>query len=219
MLSKLKVHYYRIRYWIRYKEKLDDGCTMGFFGINENVGNDIDVEYNKYLEEIASRSQPNSKSIDELIRYLVDKYKAEKYEKDRRLYNMFFLNTRQDSSKSINEIKTTDDILKWLHKSKTDSREFFKKIELDLTEEIERSQFKPHFFKLKLEGDNSKKYGKYGEINIEEITKSISMKNIPEEIRRDIIVYFGVSDVDISIKSNRFMRYTNALRDSDTNKL
>ena len=219
MLSKLKVHYYRIRYWIRYKEKLDDGCTMVLFGLNKNVGNDIDVEYNKYLDKIASSSQPNEKSIDELISYLIDKYKAEKYEKDRRSYNRFFLNTRQDSSKSISEIKTTNDVLKWLYDSKIYSKRFFEKIELDLSDEIKRTQFKPHFFRLGFDVENLKLDTRSPEVNIEEITKVISMVNIPEEIRLDIIIYFGVSEKDIAIRSKRFMQYANALRDSTINIL
>ena len=192
---------------------------MVFFGFNKNVGNDIDVEYNKYLDKIASRSQPNAKSIDELISYLIVKYKAEKYEKDRRSYNMFFLNTRQDSSKSINEIKATNDVLEWFYESKINSKRFFEKIELDLSDEIKRTQFKPHFFRLRLEEDNSKLHTRCPEINIEETTKAISMVSISEEIRNDIIIYFGVSEEDIAIRSKRFMQYANALRDSSINIL
>ncbi|MBI9015592.1 MAG: hypothetical protein JEZ08_25460 [Clostridiales bacterium] len=219
MFSKLKVHYYRIRYWIRYKEKLDDGCTMSFFGINEDAGDYIDVEYNKYLDKVADHTQPNAKSIDELISYLIDRYNAEKIKKDRRSYNRFFLNTRQNSSENIYEIKTTDDVLKWLYESKHNSNRFFEKIALDLSDEIKGTQFKPHFFRLKLANEYSKSNMKCPEVNIEETTKTISMINVPKEVGCDIIVFFGVSEEDIAIKSRRFLKYANALRDSNINIL
>lgn len=214
MLSKLLIHYYRIRYWLRYKEKLDSGATMVYYGFSFMKKDNIEMEYQRYLDKLAEIIQPNPRTIDELLSYLFSKYNAESIEIDERSYNHFYLNTQQAVNQKHIELKTTSDILEWLHYSKKSSKQFITKVNSDLSEEINQSSFNPHFLKLNPVDQVCVTTNLIYEVDIEETSRLISMKNVPDEIRHDIILYFGIDKKDILEKTIRYLRYANALRDS-----
>lgn len=203
MFALIKDHYIRLRYRIKYKEKM--GNVMMYYGKSKGAKKE-NLAYKAYLDHMSQSISANDISIDQLIDYLIDRFAAKPYKPDTRTLNQFYLNAVQ--SKNQTNLDSLDGLLEHIHQSDRVFKEFASKINTNLKQDMKDHGFEPHFYRFKIDEG-------YAEIDLEGSTDTLGIKCIDHKIASEIILKYGVSEEDIRTQSIRFIRYARALSPFD----